>query len=162
MTWNPVDIAVIAVILISAVIALARGLVHEVLSVTAWVGAAAATIFGFPLFRPLARQYIKTTLIADVVTGVVIFVVTLIVLSIISHALSRQVRESALGALDRSLGLVFGVVRGAIVVSLAYLIFQWAEPNRAEWPGWITEAKSAPLLAKGAALLARALPKEAL
>jgi membrane protein required for colicin V production len=48
------------------------------------------------------------------------------------------------------------------VVCLAYLIFQWAEPNRAEWPAWITEAKSGPLLAKGAALLAKALPKDAL
>ena len=83
----------------------------------AWVGAAIATLYLFEFAQPVARTYIEVELIADIVAGVVLFVITLIVLSLISHALSRRVRDSALGPLDRSLGLVFGLARGAALVA---------------------------------------------
>jgi membrane protein required for colicin V production len=152
------DIAVVALVLISGLLALARGLVREVLSVGAWVGAAIATLYLFRFAQPVARTYIEVELIADIAAGVALFVVTLIVLSLVSHALSRRVRDSALGPLDRSLGLVFGLVRGVALVALAYLIFAALFPPE-DRPAWVAEARTEPLMAEGAAVLASILPE---
>ncbi len=158
MTADILDISVIAIILISGALALARGFVREVLSVGAWVGAALATLYLFEFAQPVARTYIKAELIADVAAGVALFVVALIALSLVSHAISRRIRESALGPLDRSLGLVFGLARGAVVVALVYLGFAALFPPE-ERPEWVTEARSEPLMAEGAAIISSILPE---
>jgi membrane protein required for colicin V production len=158
MSPDILDIVVVAIILISGVLALARGFVREVLSVGAWVGAALATLYLFEFAQPVARTYIKSELIADVAAGVAMFVVALIALSLLSHAISRRIRESALGPLDRSLGLVFVLVRGAAVVALIYLGFAALFPPE-ERPDWVTEARTEPLMAEGAAILASILPE---
>jgi membrane protein required for colicin V production len=146
------DIAVVAILAISALFAFWRGLVREVLSVAAWVGAGVATYFGLPLLRPFTRQYIELAIVADVVTGLAIFLVVLVICSIISHLLSRGVRASALGALDRSLGLLFGLARGALLVCVLFLLIDWWFPAD-QRPVWVTEAKSLPAVAKGADML---------
>ena len=158
MTPDILDIAVLAIVVLSGVLALARGLVREVLSIGAWVGAGIATLYLFRFVQPLARTYIRIELAADIVAGAAVFIAALIVLALISHALSRRVRESALGPLDRSLGLVFGVVRGAAVVALAYLIYAALFPPE-ERPAWIAEARTRPLMEKGAEVLADLLPE---
>ena len=104
---NPTDIAVIVILLLSALLAFARGLVREVLSVGAWVGAAFATLYLFPHVLPMVQQVVAKELLAKAVAGIGIFVVSLILLSIISHQLSKGVRGSALSAVDRSLRICF-------------------------------------------------------
>jgi membrane protein required for colicin V production len=153
-----VDIVVIAVIALSALFAFIRGFLREILSIGAWVAAGVATWFGLPLLRPFGRQYIEIELVADVATGVVIFVVVLVVASIISHFLTRGVRESALGPLDRSLGLLFGVFRGALIVCFALLIFDNFYPpeNR---PEWLRDARTLPVVQAGADILRGLVPQ---
>ena len=153
-----VDIAVIAVVALSALFAFVRGFLREILSIGAWVAAGVATWFGLPLLRPFGRQYIEIELIADVATGVVIFVVVLVVASIISHFLTRGVRESALGPLDRSLGLLFGVFRGALIVCLALLVVDnfYAPDNR---PDWLKDARTLPVVQAGANILRGLVPQ---
>lgn len=155
------DLVIIAILALSALLAFVRGFVREVLSIGAWVGAALATIYGFPLAQPFVRQYIEVALFADIAAGVSIFVLALIVLTIVSHALARNVRESALGAVDRSLGLLFGLVRGAVLISLAYLVMAWAIPPE-DRPVWITQSRTMPLIQQGADLLLQLLPESAL
>ena len=157
---NLTDLLVIAVIAISALLAFVRGLVREVLSVAAWAMAVLATFYGLPLAKPFLREYISFTLLADVITGVSIFLATLIICSAISHFLSRNVRDSTFGALDRSLGLLFGAARGAVLLSLGYLLMAWAIPED-ERPDWITEARSLPLVVAGADWLQSAMPDTA-
>ena len=159
---NLVDIGVLGVILLSALLAFSRGLVREVLSIGAWVAAALATIYGLPHTRDIARAYITVPLVADAVTGVVIFVATLIVCAAISHLVARNVRASGLGAIDRSLGLLFGVVRGAILVCLAYLAFVWAMPKPEDQPDIVKNAHTLKYVAQGAEILRSLLPKDAL
>lgn len=156
---NFIDIAVLTVLLLSAALAFMRGCVHEVLSVGAWVGAGLATLYGFERAQPFARQVIAIDLLADIAAGVAIFVVTLIVLSIVSRIFSNRVRESSLGALDRSLGLVFGLARGVLLVAVAWMLMTWALPNPDERPSYLREAKSARLVAATATALENALPK---
>jgi membrane protein required for colicin V production len=162
LSANFVDLAVIGVMLISALLAFGRGLVREVLSIGAWVAAALAALWGFPYAKDIARKYISITILADVVTATAIFLVTLIVCAGISHAIARNVRGSTFGALDRSLGLLFGLLRGAVLICFAYLLFTWAVPNEADQPDVIKEASSRPLVARGADILRSLLPQGAL
>jgi membrane protein required for colicin V production len=155
---NMTDIVVVIVLLISALLAYARGFVHEVLSVGGWIGAIFATIYGFPYTRPYARSLIPIELIADIVAGVVIFVVTLVLLSFVTRGIAGLVKASALNFLDRSLGFLFGLARGAILVCVAYLLLAWLMPPH-EQPGWLQSARSMPLIRQGADLLRGLVPE---
>jgi membrane protein required for colicin V production len=151
---NTIDMIVMAVIGISALIAFLRGFVREMLTIGSWIGAALVALYGFPLAKPKFEQWISSKLAADIVCGISLFLVSLIVLSIFSHMIARFVRGSALTAVDRSLGLLFGLVRGAILVSLAYMVIISLDPNL------VQGARTAPMMARGAQILRDWAPKE--
>jgi membrane protein required for colicin V production len=153
------DGIVLVVLLLSALLAFARGFVNEVLAVAAWLGAAAIVVATYPYVQPIARQYIEVPVIADVAAAASVFLVSVIVLSLISRALTSRIRLSALSGLDRSLGFVFGLARGAVIVCVAYLGISWLVPA-SEQPAWMTDAKSRPLVARGAEWLVSLLPEK--
>ena len=157
--FNLIDLIVVAVILLSGVFALARGFVKEVLSIVSWVGAIFATLYGFHIASAFVRQFIGSPLIADGVAGGTLFLATLFALSFISGLIANRVRGSTVGSVDRSLGFVFGLLRGFVLVSIAYLAMSWALPP-AEQPTWVRQAKTMPLLERGSAMLAAVAPKE--
>lgn len=158
LAFNAVDLGVIAVLLASALFAYFRGFVHEVLSVAAWIGAIFATIVGFSYLRPYGRALIPEPLLADIAAGTVLFIVCLVVLSIITRSVSVRVRQSALNALDRSLGLLFGLVRGAALVCIAYIGMGFLmAPD--EQPDWVKTARSMPLIEAGAGVMMLLLPR---
>lgn len=154
------DLAIIGVLLISGVLAFARGFVHEVLAMAAWVGAALAVVFGLEYARPIAHRFISLPLLADVAAGGTLFIVSLLVLSLLTRAVARRVQDSPLNAIDRSLGFVFGLARGALLVCLAYIPIVWLMPP-AEQPAWMRDARAAPLVAQGADALRDFVAQEA-
>lgn len=154
---NVTDLAIIAILGLSAAFAFFRGFVHELLAIGSWIGAGAVTLYGFPYVQPEAREYISSPLFADLAAGIVLFLIVLIVLSIVTRLLSRRVRNSSLGPLDRSLGLLFGTLRGAVLVSIAWGMLQYVVP-REDLPEWISEAHALPLVEKGSDLLIRLVP----
>lgn len=156
MNW--LDIGIVLVLVASAAFAYYRGLTQEVLSILGWVGAIFATIYGFPLIQPFARTLTEYAILADFGAGIALFVVSLAVLSLITWVISRRVRESALNAVDRSLGFLFGLLRGALIVLVAYLAFDFVYPMKEE-PDWIKEARAMTLVKPGAAFLAALIPE---
>lgn len=158
---NPGDLAVIVILLLSALLAFARGFVQEVLSIAGWVGAAAVTWFGLaPGAALVEEQFALGDLVSRLIAGGVIFVVALIVFSVATHYIAKGVRGSALNAVDRSLGFVFGLARGALLVVLAYMLVVWIAPD--DRPGWIDEARARPLVERGADWLRGIVPGDAL
>lgn len=153
------DILVGAVLLISGLLAYARGFVHEVLSIAGWIGAFFITIYGLPYVQPIAHRYIELGLLADIAAGAGLFILSLIVLSMLTRAISRRIRDSALNALDRALGFVFGVIRGAIIVCLVYIGIAMIWPP-ADQPTWMRDARSMPLVEAGAAWLKSLVPAD--
>jgi membrane protein required for colicin V production len=151
---NATDLVIFVVLLISALLAFARGFVHELLSIVGWIGAIFATIYGYPYLKPFARDLIAWKIVADITAGAVIFIVSLIVLSVIS----KQVRTSALNALDRALGFLFGILRGAVVVCLVYIGIEWMWPPK-DQPNWLRSARTITLVENGAALLKSFVPQ---
>jgi membrane protein required for colicin V production len=150
--FNLVDLIVIVVVLLSGIFALARGLVREVLAIFSWIGAAFATFYGFDILSPYVLRLISEPTIANIVTGASIFLVVLFVLSMISGAIAGAVRGTAAGSVDRTLGFLFGLARGAVLICLVYMGLSWAIPPR-EQPAWVQAARTAPLMERGADFL---------
>lgn len=153
-----VDGVVAVVLLGSAGMAFMRGFVHEVLAIGAWAGAGFIAWWGFPHVQPWFRGQIAAPLVADAVAALALFLVALLVLSLLTRAVSNQVRKSALNSVDSSLGFVFGLLRGALVLSVAYIGVTWLiRPD--EPPGWLENARTRPWLQRGADLVENALPE---
>jgi membrane protein required for colicin V production len=157
MTW--VDLAVLGVLAISALLAFMRGLVREVLGIGAWVGAVAVAVLGLPYMRGLARSWIPNPEWVDPASFVVLFLITLIILSIIAHIIGSSVRRSSLGGVDRTLGLVFGLARGAALIIVAYIIAGMVVPQD-HWPEPVLNARALSPTYDGAAWVVNQLPAE--
>ena len=155
---NVTDLVIFVVVLISGALAFVRGFVHEVLAMAAWIGAAVATVYGLPHVLPFARDLIAIKIFAEIAAGASIFILVLIGLSILTHMLSRNIRESSLGAIDRSLGLLFGFLRGAFLICVVWIVLLWGMP-REDHPTWISEARALPLVEQGAQAILEALPE---
>jgi membrane protein required for colicin V production len=147
MNW--VDTVMLGVIALSALAGFLRGFARELLGVAAWILAAllASRFYGSVL--PVARNWIEDGLIADVVCFVVVFVLVLIGLSLLANLLSRLVRLSLLGGIDRILGAIFGLVRGAALLVLTYIVLAFVLPPD-DWPVPVRGARSLPYLHAGA------------
>ena len=157
---NLIDILVALIIVLSALLAFTRGAAREVLGIGSWVGAGVATFFAFPHTRPIARDLItSSTLIADVVAGLAVFVVVLVLLTIVNQLISGRIQRSRGGALDRTLGFIFGILRGAALVCIAYMLFG-SVVQRSEWPPWVDEARTLPYIKQGVAALREVVPEE--
>jgi len=155
---NPLDLAVIGIVALSAIFAFARGFVREALSIIAWVGAGAITLYGFNRVYAQVEPRFHDRLLSQVVTGFGLFIISLIVLTILTGLIARAVRDSGLSPIDRTLGFVFGLARGAVLVCLAYLLLAVSlQPS--DWPVWIRDAKSEPYLHEGADMLKGFLPE---
>jgi membrane protein required for colicin V production len=155
---NPADLIVLAIIVISGLLAFARGLVREVLSIVGWVGAAIITLYGIPYVRPYVGLFVhQEQIIVDVVGGTIIFILTLVALSLASVGVARQVKDSQLNALDRSLGFAFGVARGMVLICLSYMVIVWALPP-ADHPKALREARTLPFIETGVVLLTGLVP----
>ncbi len=146
------DIAVVSIVVLAGLTAFSLGFVRVILALLGWVGAAFTTLYAFNFVQPFAQKWIAVGFLADSAAALSIFLVTLIVLTIVSHAIGQRIRDSRLSALDRSVGLVFGLGFGAILVSLTYLCLAWAidiPTDTAKQPSWIKESKFRPVVQWG-------------
>lgn len=156
---NIADAGILVILLVSAIFGFARGFVKEVLSISGWIGATFLALYLFPLLKPYARDYINNLLIADILTGSLIFILSLVTLSYITHAISEKVKASSLGALDRSLGIFFGIGRAIIVVGIAWLVFvQFIPPSGR--PQAILEARMLPIAHAAGEFVAQLTPPD--
>ena len=156
-----VDFLVVGVILLSALFAMWRGLVQETLSIVAWVAAAYSALRFYPLLQPLLENYIASPRLASLAAGAIIFLVVLIPLSFLSHRFGENVKHSEIGPVDRSLGFVFGVGRGLVIIGIAYIAFTALVPTR-DHPGWLTHARLLPLIQSTSDVLLSLVPDRGL
>jgi membrane protein required for colicin V production len=156
---NWVDLAVLGVVALSALLAFMRGFVREVLGIGAWVGAAVFSVVAFPYVAPKFHEWLGDPSVADPAAYVAMFVAALIALSLLTGAIGAAVRMSMLGGIDRTLGVVFGIARGAVLVIFAYIaggtliaIDRWPEP--------VQQARLLPYAYQGAVWAVGLLPDE--
>lgn len=163
MQFAILDIAVLVIVFLSAILAMVRGFSREVLSVGSWAAAAVAALlvarWKDDPFTPIVRNYVESDTIAMIVTIAIVFLVVLIVVSIITMKISDFIIDSSIGALDRTLGFMFGAARGVLLFVVAIGMFNWLVPLE-QHPGWIKNAKSKPFLDETAASLIELLPTD--
>ncbi|WP_417684094.1 CvpA family protein [Roseibium sp.] len=153
------DGILLVIMLISAVLAMIRGFVREVLSIASWVAAAIAAFLLYKHVLPYAQQYISHELVAMGASAAAVFIVTLLVVSYITMRISDFILDSRIGALDRTLGFVFGAVRGLLLVVVAMMFFNWfVQPQ--QQPNWVLQAKSRPILISVGERLVAVLPED--
>lgn len=153
------DLAVLVVVLVSGLLALLRGFTREVLAIASWVAAAAAAYFFHPLAIPYIKPYIAKDEFALVAAVAAVFLIALILVSIITVKLSDVILDSKIGALDRTLGFVFGAVRGLLLAVVAFVFYSWLVPE-ANQPEWIKSARAKPFLQAGGDKLREMLPED--
>ena len=130
--------------LVSAMLAMVRGFSREVLSIASWVAAAAAAFFFYPILVPYLTPYISNDKVAMAASAAIVFFIAPIVVTVITMKIADFIIDSRVGALDRTLGFLYGAARGILVVAVGLLFFNWLAGDNQ--PGWVTEAKSKPLL----------------
>ncbi len=149
------DIVVLVIVFVSAAVAFLRGFVREVLTIVGLVGASLVALTAGPVLSPGIQDWLTADIPADeladarlwgyipydvasaAIAYLGLFIITLIVLSIISHYVAKSVHAIGLGPVDRSLGVIFGIARGFILLGLLYLPFHllMSDEEKQEWFG---------------------------
>jgi membrane protein required for colicin V production len=165
MPITGLDITLAVIMLVSGFLAMVRGLTREVLSIFSWVVAAIVPLYLYfykqDLWLSLLQyilNYFDKRPYADMLLGGIIFVVVLIVVGLICARISDSVLDSRIGALDRTLGFIFGLARGFALVVIAYYIFSGFVPEENQ-PQWISKARSLPVLIQTGDAIASLLPE---
>ena len=154
------DLAVLGIVLVSALLSMMRGFTREVLAIASWAAAAAAAYYFYPILMPYLTPYIHKEIIAQAAAAAIVFFVTLIVVSLFTVRLSDAILDSKIGALDRSLGFVFGVARGFLLAVVAFAIFNWLVSEKQQ-PEWVKNARTRPVLTETADRVVAMLPTDA-
>ncbi len=151
---NYFDMVVLGIMFLSCIFAFFRGFVKEILSLIGWVAAGAITLYFFKPFAQTLEPNFSSPKIADLCAIVVLYLGSLMGFAIFNRIIIKILRSgSGIGFVDNMLGLVFGALRGALIVSLGYFMLTMAtqEGNR---PEWLESAKTRPYAEKGAVMLA--------
>jgi membrane protein required for colicin V production len=153
------DLAVVVIILLSVIFAISRGFVEETLSILAWAAAAFATLFFAPRVAPLLRGHFSHDWEAAAIAYLGVFLVVLLPLSFMSYRFAETVRRSEIGPIDRTMGAVFGLLRGFAIVGIAYLLFTVFVPVR-DQPHWVSSARLLPMIQKCSDVIASIVPDQ--
>lgn len=160
---STLDLVVLGLLLLSGLMALFRGLVREVFSLVTWLGAAALALFLTPSVTPWFHEKLGEGPVAIGAAGLSVFCGALLVFIPLSNILAGMIKGNTLTAIDRSLGFVFGIVRGVLFVSIIYLCFtEIVREEEAQEIKWLAEAKTKPFFQAGADSLRAFIPQEKL
>ncbi len=149
------DIGVIAIALLSGLLALYRGLTRELLAILSWIIAGLAVLYFVLNHRKFAEEIAvqmglqpegSGLIVAQGVVGGLIFLIVLIVVHLITARISDTILDSQIGMVDRMLGFVFGLARGFVIVVIPYMLALHFMPNDEQQYPWFKEAQSRPYI----------------
>ncbi|MEM8823984.1 MAG: CvpA family protein [Pseudomonadota bacterium] len=161
-----IDGIVAGIVVISAILAYARGVVRETMAVLGWIAAAVLAFSFAGSFEPLVREipYVGDFLgdsceLAVLAAFSLVFAIGLVVISFFTPLLSAAIRNSALGGIDRGLGFLFGVARGVLLVAVAFVVYDRWTVN--EGVPVVEQSRSALVFARAQANIEEQIPEDA-
>jgi membrane protein required for colicin V production len=157
ISW--LDLLLLVIMLVSGVLAMIRGFMREALSLASWALAAIATVLLYERLLPIAEANLGSGTGAKVAVILGVFLLTLLIASFITARISDMVLDSRIGALDRTLGFVFGLARGLVIVVVAFYLFAWFVPEN-KLPEGVRDAKSRQALQSTGKWLQSLLPQD--
>ena len=144
---NLFDLLVILFILASAFFAFSRGFFQEIFSLFSWSGALLISYFYSKYLIDYVDKILNNPTLSNLITYLVIFIVSLFLLSFISKKISGLIKYSSVGMIDRSLGFLFGVIRGYILLCLIFFGYNFF--FKEVYPKWLEKSKLSYILMKG-------------
>jgi membrane protein required for colicin V production len=153
ISW--LDVILIVIMLISGFLAMVRGFTREVLSIFSWAVAAVAALYLTPKYAGVLDPYISNPSVAQIAFAAGVFIITLIVVSLITFRISDSVLDSRVGALDRTLGFIFGLARGFLLVAIVFILFSALARDQ---PEWVRNARSYNILQQTQVAIESLLP----
>src|ERR1700761_5842446 len=157
LSFTFLDCLIVLIIVVSAIYAGWRGFLWETLTIFAWAAAAFACLYFGPYIIPLTRSLVQTEWLASLLAYASVFLAVFIPLAFMTARFSETVKHSPIGPLDRAAGVAFGVVRGLVIIGLAYLAFTYFVAIRNQ-PRWLTEARLLPMVQSTAEVLLSVVP----
>ena len=158
---NNLDVVILIVVAVSALIALSRGLIKEVLSIVGWILATMAIIYLLPVCLPFTKKFISSGLLAGILTALSIFVIFFVFWIYSTSQIIGKIRTSKLNGLDRFLGLFFGIMRAFLLVVLFNIMVSWIIPEDRQ-SETLTNSKYFRLAGKFAQPIEEMIPQETL
>ncbi|MEM7284334.1 MAG: CvpA family protein [Pseudomonadota bacterium] len=154
-----VDYIILGVVVISAIIGLFRGFLKEALSLATWVAAIlVAKLFASNLANLFADR-IDAPIVRVVLAGGILFVGVLILGAVVNYVVSVLVEKTGLSGTDRTLGMVFGAIRGMLINALVLVVaVAWVSKDQLE--SWRQESTFVPYLEQMVVWMRGVLPKE--
>jgi membrane protein required for colicin V production len=156
---NVLDLAIIAIMLLSAILASVRGFTREILAIGSWIVAGFAAYTLHPLLLPYVQPYIAKSELALVAAIATVFFVTLTVVFLITVKISDIILDSRIGALDRTLGFIFGLARGFLIAVVAFMLFDFLVGENRQ-PDMLRDARLRPFLKQTGDALFAYLPSD--
>lgn len=154
------DLCVLGIMALSCLFAFFRGLVREILSLAAWIGAAAVTMHYLPAAAVKLTPHFKSATAAMTVGMIGIYIFALIIFSIINIIILKTIKGgSSTGMLDNLLGLVFGAFRGAFIIALGFFLLSATHLPEKDYPDWLKNSITRPYGEKAAATLTKIAPE---
>lgn len=153
------DILFIVIVGLSALFGLSRGFTAAVLSFAAWGAATLTTLYAMPQLRPMAGRWIESPTLANIVILAVVGFGSLFLFKILAHRAGEAIKGGMLGPLDRAMGVLFGLLRGVLVVTLLFMLAIWVIPRKS-LPDWIVAARTRPIVEYGATILSNVTPAD--
>lgn len=146
------DVAVIIIILLSTVFAFLRGFIKEFLVLLGWLAAAVITIYLYPQAIELVNEYVKGSKVVSIITVSLLFLTILILISIFNAMILDNLREMRLGVIDRSLGFLFGLLRGVLLASVIHFSIVILH-EKGDGPKWLTKGETYNITVIGANMI---------
>ncbi len=128
-----IDAVAAGVIVLSAILAYSRGFVRESLAIAGWIGAAILAFIFAPQAQPLVKElpvvgkFLTDSCELSIIAAfAAVFAIGLIIAALFTPLFSSVVQRSALGGIDQGLGFLFGVLRGIVLVVVAFIVYDRA------------------------------------
>lgn len=133
-----IDGVVAGVIILSALLAYARGFVREGMAILGWIVAAILAFMFAPQVEPLVKELpVVGEFLADscelavIAAFAAVFAIALVIVSLFTPLFASMVQQSALGGIDQAVGFIFGVLRGILLVAIAFFVYETVMVNQA-------------------------------
>jgi len=151
------DIIFLIIILYNIIKCFSDGFSLSFLSSLKWIISVIVTINFVPKLQPWVRDYIESDFINNVGIGIFVFIITLFISIVLGKSISRTVTWTGVGSVDKSFGILFGILRGYVVTVCFFSMLNWFYPH-SKWGISTTDTFSFNVVKKGSDLLIDEIP----
>lgn len=143
------DYVYVGVILVSTIWATVRGGVYETIATLSWVVAAISARFASPWLDKVLQSWFDlsdSTVGTLVASYFIIFFAILMLAVFLNQKLRNRIQDSIMNVTDKTLGVIFGIIRGVVAMGIFYWGALWYYSDVPFLPDWLSQARTRPIM----------------